>query len=211
MAPEKKKFNLKGLFIQSNEEETTPAPVGSTTPTLMAPAMHQTTKDASVDPAVSASLTKALEDANLPSYDYLEFAEAVDQQASIIPDESTRFKSVAMIAKQMGATPDKLVDAANQYLAVLKSQEQEFVKAMQNNLESVDGVEKELLAMDVRIGELQAEMAKLQEGKKAKMDSIAQNRAKIETVKANFYATLEVFTGKITADIDKIKRYLIQK
>jgi hypothetical protein len=211
-------FNIKGLFIQMPEEEdkklstptTTPVtvpsstyyPVGGVKPGIATPA---------VDPTISASLSKAMEDANLPSYDYFEFAQAIEQQASIIPDEATRFKSVGMMAAQMGATPDKLIEAAQKYLGVLKSKEDEFVKAMKENIEAVSQAEKEASGIDTRISELMAEVTKLQSEKQSKIDGVGQSRAKIESVKANFYATLQVFTGKITADIDKIKTYLIKK
>jgi predicted nucleic acid-binding Zn-ribbon protein len=206
---EKKKFNIKSLFVQTEEdpEEVVSTHV-ATSPTLTSPVMHATTSVATVDPTISASLTKALEDANLPSYDYLEFAEAVDQQASIISDEATRFKSVAMIAKQMGATPEKLVEAANHYLNVLKGKENEFVTAMQDSMGAVNQTEKEIQSIDVRMSELKTEMDSLQEQKKTKIDGIAKNKEKIDQVKAGFYTTLKVFTDKITSDITKINTYL---
>jgi hypothetical protein len=208
---EKKKFNLKGLFIQSEVEEVT-TPKAPSAPIYTAPSGAATSvvSSAQVNTTISASLTQALEDANLPSYDYLEFAQAIDQQASIIADEATRFKSVGMIAAQMGSTPEKLIEAANKYIGVLKKKEEEFLSTMGDNVKTVDALEKETSNIDVRIAELTEEMTKLQNEKKTKMEQVSQNRIKIETVKAEFYATLNVFIEKINKDVEKIRIHLIR-
>jgi uncharacterized protein YoxC len=168
------------------------------------------------DQKIKEQLAKALDDANKPGFDYFEFAQALQAQESLIPAEAMRFQSVYMVAKSMGVTIDVLVRTANEYLDVLKKKETEFLTALQSHIgtditgkeQSMSGIDKQIQDKSDQIRKLNEEMNTLQQQKVAMQNEVSTSKAEVEKIKNNFYATLQVFQGKITTDIQKINQYL---
>lgn len=171
------------------------------------------------DQKIKEQLAAALEAANLEGYDYFEFARSVDAQAALFPSESLRytatFTAVAAVPN-MKVTVDTLVSSAEHYLSVLAKKEEEFKQALdQQTGSSVTAKEGSITAIDQnmaskaeQIQKITEEINNLQQQKTALQNEIGSAKLKIEQVKNNFYATLKLFTDKISSDINKIKTYL---
>lgn len=168
------------------------------------------------DAAVRNQLAKALDEANFDGYDYYEFAKTIEAQATLIPAEALRFQATFATASVMGLTFDKLITTAQNYLEVLKKKEDEFLTALQQHtstaidLKETDAkkIDADMQAKADQIKQLTEDINALQQQKAAIQNEVSSNRMEIEKVKNNFYATLKVFTDKITNDITKIKTYL---
>jgi peptidoglycan hydrolase CwlO-like protein len=161
-------------------------------------------------------LTEALEQANLEGYDYFEFAKTIDSLKPTLPSEQTLFQTAFISGKVMGASKEKLVQTASTYLEVLNKKAQEFDTVCQSKIqETVTSREDELKNMETAIQEKAAQIQRLTEEinqmtaqKTQVTNEIAENRVKIETKRNNFAATLRMFTGRISADVEKINRYI---
>jgi predicted nucleic acid-binding Zn-ribbon protein len=167
------------------------------------------------DSAIKEQLLSALEKANLPGYDYFEFAKAVDAQVAIIPSEATRFQAAAIT---MNMKIETLLSSAAHYLGILSKSEQEFLSALEGHSnKSIIGKEDEIKQLDAdmtkmveQIKALNEQINKLQESRTALTNELSKNKAEAERVKTNFYTTLNVISGRIKSDIEKIKTYLNQ-
>jgi archaellum component FlaC len=168
------------------------------------------------DAAIKEQLTAALAAANLPGFDYFEFARALDAQASVIPTEALRFQSVGAMASSMDATIPSILSSAQSYLKVLKQKETEFVDALNTHVSSeiggkqsqIQDIDKQIQTMAEQIKSITDKMNTLQSQKVAMQNEIATSTADVDKVKNNFYATLKVFVDRINNDVDKIKQYL---
>lgn len=161
-------------------------------------------------------LLKALEENNPQGFDYLEYKQAVQNLSKVDMDESTRFKSALAMATSMGATPDKLISSAGQYLRVLGNEEKKFLDAFNNqrNLQA-SSQNNEIKKLEDGIKQRQAQIAKMQkeieaatkalESKKA---GISQANAKVQATKDGFYVAYHIVTQQISQDVEKMKQYL---
>lgn len=207
-------MSLKNLFFKVVEDETTPViqqkPVPVTQPIVQQSSIGQ------IDASISQQLTEALEKSNQPGFDYFEFAKALQAQESIIPAEQLRFQSVYSMATTMGTTKDLLLNTAKSYLDVLKGKETEFLDAVgSHTMTEIGGKEKAITDIDTQmqqkseqIKKLTEEMNMAQTQKTTLMNEISASKAEVDRIKNNFYATLKVFTDKISSDIQKIQQYL---
>jgi archaellum component FlaC len=137
-------------------------------------------------------------------------------QEALIPAEAQRFQLVFTTVKTMGVTVDTLLKTANTYLDVLKKKETEFLGALESHVsseitgkeEAMNGIDKQIADKAELIRKLNDEMNAMQQQKVAMQNEVSTARSEIEKIKNNFYATLQVFTGKISTDVQKINQYL---
>jgi hypothetical protein len=169
------------------------------------------------DSSIMKTLTDALNKAaNKDGYDYLKFAQSVSEQAKIIPAEETRFQATFAVARSLGVTQASLVDDAQRYLDVLKQEQDKFQTSVSGLVkENVSSKESDLTDIDKetqekadQISKLTAEINDLQKRKTQVSNEVTQNKIKIEQLKSNFAATLKTITGRISGDVDKIKKYI---
>lgn len=206
---------LKSLFWTEDDDETQ-APAANAQPAAGASAPLSSAGKGQKDGNVARTLTAAIDEANIEGYDYYEFAKTLDALKPTIPAEQTLFQTAFASASVMGATKAKLIETANHYLSILETKQKEFDdSAKQRFDQNVTKREEELPDIDAKIKEkneqirkLTAEINEFTLSKTSVANEIADNRAKIEQVRSNFVATLQVFTGKIKSDIDKIQKYL---
>ena len=210
------------LFVQQEEDnpqDVSPAKAESSSAikTGSAPATSVTPSSSGTqDEAVLKLLSEAIDKANIDGFDYYEFAQMLQALKPTLPSEQTLFQTAYTSGKVMGATKEKLIQTANVYLDVLNKKAQEFENACQAKIdELVTGREKELKNMEGMIQEKAAAIQKLTEeinqmtAQKTQItNEIGENKVKIETKRNNFKATLQVFTGRIQGDIEKINRYI---
>lgn len=161
-------------------------------------------------------LLKAVEKDNIEGFDYLEYKSSLQSLSGIDMDEETRYKSSLAMAKSMGATPDKLIDTANQYLITLKDERSKFeealkaqkVKQVTGKESSIKDVEKGIAGKKKKIAELQkeieADMLKVDEMKVG----INKAAAKVQRTSDSFHYAYNMVTGQILTDIEKMQKYL---
>lgn len=162
------------------------------------------------------SLTNALESANLPGFDYLEFKQSVNALQEMGMDDKTAFKSAFAAATTMGLSKEKLIESAKHYTKVLATEMEQFDKACKSQIEQkVNSKKGEVEALKGKIAEYEAKIAQLQERIKKSQATIdeADNNIqaamdKIQSTKDSFDHTFKSVLNQITVDMEEIEKNL---
>ncbi|MEL6668828.1 MAG: hypothetical protein AAFP08_07640 [Bacteroidota bacterium] len=231
--------NLKSLFIIEEEGEQSPtnkpgsakaknqpaakaATSGSPKKTKTSSAATTSSSTASPTGQITEQFTKlllkAMDEADLPGFDYLEFKKALQNLQKMDMDEATRFTSAYTVAQSMGVTSESLFDSANHYLQVLTKEEQQFQTALAQNrksqigdkLEQQKGLSAQITEKEKQIKALQADIKKLDTQRERLKKSTEQATTKLRTTEANFQATLNRLKSQIEQDLKKMKEYLVK-
>ncbi len=161
-------------------------------------------------------IAKAIEKANLPGFDYLEFRMAVDNLKKINLDEITAIKSAYATMSTMGLTKEKIIETANHYKSVLVKEREQFDVASQKqqtlkigqNLQQVGDLQKKVADHEAKIKQLQEEM----EAARAKIRELDYERenasAKIEETKTKYLYTHQSIMNLMEKDIENIRQHL---
>lgn len=216
--------NIKSLFIVEEEnskvppkEQPKPNKTQTATPKVDSPATTPTTAGAGqVTQEFSDILFKAMEQANPAGFDYMEFKQSLQSLKKMQMDDATRYQSTFAMAQTMGATPEKLMQSAQQYLDVLKSEEQKFAQAVNNQRTKLIGnrqgeigqLEQTIQSKAEQIKRLNEEIEghKKQVGQLQK--EISEATVKVETTQNNFTASYNALSGQIVADLENMKQFL---
>ncbi len=161
-------------------------------------------------------LLGAMEKHNLDGFDYIEFKESLKSLEQMPMDEPTRFQSAFAMAKTMGATPKKLIDAANHYIQVLQREEKKFEQALTSQRDKqIGGREQQIKNMEAgirqkaeQIKKLTGEIEQHQKQLEAVKKEISGAVVKVETTKNNFIASYNVLVAQIQSDIENMKKFL---
>lgn len=159
-------------------------------------------------------LLKAIESNNLEGFDYLEFKNALQNLSSVDMDENTRYKSALAMATTMGKQPADIINTAQHYLNVLKKEDQQFNKALENNKSTKIGdQEKRIQDTEKSITDKVALIEKLKKEIEAEKETLTKIRNSINTEAAKVQATHDGFkaafaavSNQIIEDIEAIKR-----
>lgn len=228
---------LKGVFVV----EDTTSPVSSSNSTISQSNQTNSTGNSSttlnaqtsipvIDPVVLIGnnigagvnekfmqvLFGALEKANLPGFDYLEYKQALGQLITMPMDEATRYKSAYAMAQTMGVTAEKLVNTALHYLDVLKQEEGKFNQTADaqrlNQIESRNANVKNLndivAQKEEQIRKLSAEIAGHKQQLQQTQTEIGQAETKMAQTKSDFSQAINTITSQIQMDITNMKNYL---
>ena len=202
-------------------EKAAPTSKATKTPS---PKAGATTKPATAPTASKGQATSkfveimfgAMEKHNLDGFDYIEYKESLKSLEKMPMDEQTRFQSAFAMAKTMGATPQKLIDAAAHYLKVLEHEEKKFEQALENQrTRQIGGREKQINDLEVgiqqkakHIKKLTNEIEQAQKQLEGIKSEISGAVSKVETTKNNFIASYNVVVAQIRGDVEKMKKYL---
>ncbi len=218
---------MKGIFVVE-DNTTTGATAGPSTSKASENAVPETI-NRGINPAILVNndtgavnekfmevLFGALEKANLPGFDYLEFKQALSQLATMPMDEATRYKSAYAMAQTMGVTAEKLVNTALHYLDVLKQEEVKFRQiADAQRLSQIDGRNATIKSLGDIIQQKEAQIKKLTEEINAHkqqfqqtQSEMAQAESKMNQTKADFAAAQNAIINQIQMDITNMKNYL---
>lgn len=223
---------MKSLFIVEDEtsgkkkkatptskkktEKAAPSPKATSTPSASAEVSMPTDGKGKATAKFIEIMFGAMEKHNLDGFDYIEYKESLKSLEKMPMDEQTRFQSAFAMAKTMGATPKKLIDAAAHYLKVLEHEEKKFEQALENQRSrQIGGREKQIKDMEVgiqqkaqHIKKLTKEIEDAQQQLGAIKKEISGAVSKVETTKNNFIASYNVVVAQIRADVEKMKKYL---
>lgn len=192
---------------ESMKESVTPAAIPDATVSVTS-----TSSPKSVDPKFIDILMKAIEENNLEGFDYLEFKSSLQSLAKMSMDDATRYQSAMAMAKTLGASPDKILQSANHYLAILKAESDKFQQAVeaqkakleQDQVAGVKGLQQSIVAKEQQIVQLTKEI-EVEKANLAKMQAdIQQGAAKISDTATRFTQAYSLVKKQITDDIGLI-------
>ncbi|MBK8699862.1 MAG: hypothetical protein IPN29_10135 [Saprospiraceae bacterium] len=160
-------------------------------------------------------LMKAIEENNLEGFDYLEFKSSLQSLAKMNMDDMTRYQSALVMAKTLGATPDKILQSANHYLSILKNESDKFqqaVEAQKVRLNQDQEVGLKSLQTSIAQKEKQIEILTREiESEKQKLSKmqvdIQAGAAKISDTSSRFSQAYTLVKKQIADDIQNITSY----
>ncbi len=215
--------SIKALFIvedpnapQTRPVADNPAQAEKPTASTIASTSAAPARPGEVNPKFLEVLMKAMEAANLPGVDYLEYRQSVKSLKKMPMDEPVRYQSAFAMAHAMGATPAKLIESAAHYLDVLKSEQSKFEQALRNQTTERIGNRQEMLKnLGVTLQQKAEQIKNLtqeMEAHSAEMEKldleIKEATSKVEGTKNDFLASYQALTGQINVDVENMKRFL---
>ena len=161
-------------------------------------------------------LLKAIEQNNLPGFDYLEFKQALQGLKAMNMDATTAIKSAYTTGSTVGLTKSKLISSAEHYKKVLMQEKSQFDTALQNQMsqrvhgkkEQKETLTKKIATYRAKITELENEILKYQDKLNKADGEINDARASIEDTKDKFENTFNDFLSQIDRDIQTLKEVL---
>ncbi len=161
-------------------------------------------------------LLGAMDKNNLDGFDYLEYKQSLQSLQNMDMDEATRYQSAFAMAKTMGATPKNLLETANHYLNILKTEEQKFGQALVsqkdkqigNRQQRLEQLAKAVEQKRKQIAQLNKEIETHEQESAQIKEQITDSTVKVENTKNNFVVTYQLLTSQIQEDIRKMQSYL---
>ncbi len=161
-------------------------------------------------------LFEALQNNNQQGFDYLEFKDFLRSLANVPMDDSTRFKSAFATAQTMGATKEKILSSAKQYIAILGNEDSKFQEALSGQKDrNLTGKQDEIKNLEKSIQENEAEIEKLKTDIEDHKKQIATLESEINTASdklaqtaSDFGATYQALVKQIQDDVSNIESHL---
>lgn len=213
--------SIKSLFVVEDPNEAkkkveTPSPETPNTTPVGGQSSTVPVRPGEANPKFIEILLKAMDGANLPGVDYLEYRQSVKSLEKMPMDEQVRYQSAFAMAQAMGATPAKLVESAAHYLDVLKSEQSKFDQALKAQTTERIGNRQEMLKnLDSALKQKAEQIKKLTQEMEAHSNEmvkleqeINEATAKVEGTKNDFLASYQALVAQISLDIENMKRYL---
>lgn len=193
-----------------------PVPPASVVPTSAVPVVAPAIPGA-VDENMVKFLSQAIEDANIPGFDYIEFRNALAAMASAPLPENQKYIAVFATASTMGLTKDSLLKAIDHYQGILDSKKKEFqaqvdqmiAREVTKREELKAAKETEIQTLLQQIQEAQAAIAAKQQEALEINSEIGRERLNIQQTSASFDATYNFVSGKLQGDKQKIEAYIV--
>ncbi|MEO0723326.1 MAG: hypothetical protein AAFZ63_02215 [Bacteroidota bacterium] len=215
--------NLKSLFIveeddpkpKSTGKGKASAPAEKSAP-VKSTAKSSTPRAGKVTTKFTDILLKAMDEADLDGFDYLEYKKSLKSLQKMKMDEATIYQSAFAMAQTMNATPAHLIETAQHYLKVLLQEEEKFERALEGQQESRIGnkrkekasLAEQIKAKEQQIQQLQAEIKAHRDQLGSLDKEINEAVASIEGTKGDFIASYQNLTKQIQADVTKMRQYL---
>jgi hypothetical protein len=161
-------------------------------------------------------ISTAIEKANLPGFDYIEYKQAISNMAKMNLDEATTFKTAFATAMTLGLTKDRLVETANHYKTVVLKEKEQFDTASVKQQDTKIGTNlKQVDELRYKIGDNESKIKILQGEIDAARKKITdldyereQSHQKIEEAKTKFLFTHQSILNQIDKDIENIQKHL---
>ena len=161
-------------------------------------------------------LVNAIEQNNLPGFDYFEYKRAVTTLLGMGIEEANAHKSAFATAAVIGLTKDKLVETAGYYRNLLTKEKDKFDQALQNQTKGkITDRKEEIKRLNDQIERHKTEIVRLQEEIANYRVQIEQSESavkgeqeKIDKAHSNFERTHASLLTLIDKDIEQIHKYL---
>jgi len=213
------------LFYESDDKPKTPEPLPKAAPTAIgavvpaAPARvapRPVAIPGQTDPEMLKILEDAVEAANIPGFDYIEFRDVLANMSTLGLPEPKMFQAAFASAQIAQVTKQKLLEAIDFYTKVIETKANEFHDYV-TGLEATDvsGKDQAIADLDKLIegdaAKIQELTAAIQERRK-KQDELRMEKAQadleIKNKTAAFEATKATVVDKLTSDRNKIDTYI---
>ncbi|WP_026232329.1 FtsB/FtsL family cell division protein [Neolewinella persica] len=190
---------------KGNPAKPTPAsPKASPT----APASSPSSVSGNVNDRFVKVLMEAMEAANLPGFDYLEYKKSLQNLKKMNFTDSVRYQTAFATAQSMGVTPQQLQDSAQHYLTTLNTEQKKFSNALAGQrAQQINEKEGQLKQMDADIGhqeakikELQAQIEQSKKQQEKLRKTIKESVDKLAKTQADFETTFKIITEGIEQD-----------
>lgn len=204
------------LFYESDAAKTpelpketpkeTPKPVAAKTPPI----------PGQVDSEMAKILEDAIQEANIPGFDYIEFRDVLSNMASLGLPEQKLFQAAFASAQIAKVTKTQLLEAIDFYIKVIATKAQEFNEYVAG-LEATDvsGKDKAIADLEKLIEEDALQIQKLTASigeRRQKQDALRMEKAQadldIKNKTAAFEATKSTVVDKLNSDRNKINTYI---
>lgn len=170
-----------------------------------------------VDENMVNFLSQAIEEANIPGFDYIEFRNSLAAMANTPLPENQKYIAVFATASTMGLTKDSLLKAIDHYQGILDSKKKEFqvqvdqmtVREVQKREDLKAAKEAEIQTLLQQIQDAQAAIATKQQEVLEINSEIGRERLNIQQTAASFEATYNFISGKLQGDKQKIEAYIV--
>lgn len=220
---------LKDLLSMFVEVENKPIPendtknIPSTTSPQVSPQINYVTQittpiiPGAVDEKMSDFLSKAIEDSNIPGFDYIEFRNSLASMANTQLQEQQKYIAVFATASTMGLTKEKLINSIDHYQGILDSKKKEFKDHSEQMIANEVTKREELKAIkEAEIQELLKQIQDAQTSIAAKQQEvldinteIGRERLNIQQTNASFEVTYNFISSKLQNDKQKIETYIV--
>ena len=228
MAEEEKSFGRKllGFFIEEDtthpQMQTTVTPTQAETPPRVqvrqTVAVENVSGTGVVDKKFGEHFVTLLENSNFKGPDYFEYMQALKSLAGLGLSEEKQYQAAWASFKAMGGITDVavLTNTANQYVSILHTDRQNFLKGVETAItDKVGGLKNSLKTTQDENETLAKQIIDLQNRINANNEKItnfttdiSEQSAKITTNKSNYEITYSSFVEQIKGDIAKISQYL---
>lgn len=160
--------------------------------------------------------TALMEKLDLPGPDYFEFAKAVKDLESDLPNEDARFKAVFKTLKASGLTKEILLSSATKYLSEFEKDKEVFTKQVsEKETQEIESRNKEISGLETENKSIDEQIEKLQKEKETNLQKIESLKAEIQTAEAKIHnneggyrLAYDQIVGKINEDLKKIQTVL---
>ena len=228
MAEEEKSFGRKllGFFIEEDtthpQMQTTVTPTQAETPPRVqvrqTVAVENVSGTGVVDKKFGEHFVTLLENSNFKGPDYFEYMQALKSLAGLGLSEEKQYQAAWASFKAMGGITDVavLTNTANQYVSILHTDRQNFLKGVETAItDKVGGLKNSLKTTQDENETLAKQIIDLQNRIETNNEKItkfttdiSEQSAKITTNKSNYEITYSSFVEQIKGDIAKISQYL---
>ena len=173
-------------------------------------------KNENLDSKSVNSLVSALEQNNLPGFDYVEFKQSMAAIDAMNLDTQTSIKSAFATAATMGLTKGKLMDSARHYIKVLNNEKEQFDLALKGQVKKkIDSKKDQVNQLKSLIKQYQDQIKQLQEeiDKSEKIIANADEdmqaaKNRIDDTKDRFESAYNSIVDEIRSDIELFKEIL---
>lgn len=161
-------------------------------------------------------LNKVFTERNFPGPDYYEFVEGLKKLATAPLDEKTKFISLFAGLNAAGLSKEKLIQTAQQYIAIVNEQQVAFKAEVQNTINTDVAAKEQKMQQHVdENAQIEQQMIALSERKNSNIaainkysQEIAEDRQTLAIKETSFDSAVKIFVNTISENIRKINEYL---
>lgn len=170
----------------------------------------------SLNSKIMDKLLTVLSENNQDGFDYIEFKNSIKALEKMQMDEKMKFRSAFATAQTIGLTKDKLINSISFYQKVLNKENDQFLKALNNQTNvKVGDKKKELLEYNkmiedktLQIKNIQEEIEEYKKLQGSVEFKIEKDIKQIEQTRSDFETTFYKLMHQISEDVKKINEYL---
>ncbi len=167
---------------------------------------------AKLNEKILQNLSKAIEKADLPGEDYLEYIQAVHSLKDLPLSDEMRYKTAFTTLSTRGLTYKKILESADYYIKILENEKSKFYEALKqksntlinNNKSEITQLEAQNKEKAQLIAKLTSEIKENQQKIKTLTSKVNGSEAKIKGTEQDFLFTFDYMVKKIKSNIEKV-------